>query len=234
MIRSGTGFYIYYNAYNVATNKLYAGDVDNHTLKLVSDGILTDPLNSPEEIAAGSYRIFIEALENIGVKSFCLGGISSTQDIVIVPRLVITDLLLPGSSFVAYYTAWNNALNLPKTGDTGNHTITISNDSVSGAATNAPSEISAVSLPGISKITLTDAEGTGRSITVLGSSSTDDTNIISTEYILIDIDYPAEANVKEGIDYAEGTLTGTLESGLLLPLEVVDITEEIETVIIDD
>lgn len=232
MIRNNTAAYIHYSAYDTANNTGKAGDVANHTLKLIIDGVVSAPTNSPTEIAAGEYRLLLTAAETNGAKFICVAGVSSTADVYIIPAMVITDLLISGAAFVGCYTAWDTAANAPKTADAGNHTITIAQDATSAGATNAPAEVDAVNTPGLYKISVTAGEATGKAVSIIGVSATANINIMPTELAPFTVDYPAEADVRLGTDYAETTLTGTLSpftATYELPQEV--ITEEEEFVI---
>ena len=218
MYRNNTAFWLHYTAWNTSTNAVELGDAANHTLKLIVDGVMTDPINTQDNIALGECRILIDEVESNLIKSMCVAGISSTPNVVLIPAMVTTDLLKPGISFVGYYTAWDGANNEPKINDTGNHSITIAQDNTSAGATNAPSEIDAADVPGLNKITATAAEATGRSVSLLGESSTADINIIATEYALFNVDNADEGDVRLGTDYAEATLTGT--AAIPLPVDV--------------
>ena len=210
MIRNNVAMYIHYSAWDAANNTGKAGDVANHTLKIIVDGVVSDPDNSPAEIVAGEYRLLLTAAESNGAKFICLAGVSSTADVYIIPAMVITDLLVSGAAFVGCYTAWDTSANTPKTADAGNHTITIAQDNASAGATNSPSQVSAVNAPGLYKISVTAGEAAGKAVSILGVSSTGDINIIPTELALFTVDYPAVADVENGVVYAETTLTGTL------------------------
>jgi hypothetical protein len=230
MVRNNTGFWLHYSAYNAANNAAEPGDVANHALQFVIDGVVSTPNNSPQEIAVGEYRILVDAAESNGAKFICVAGISSTVDVYIIPGMVITDLLISGVTFVACYTAWDVAANAPKTGDVLNHTMTVAQDNTNAGATNAPAEINALSLPGLHSLSVTAGEGAGHAVSVIGVSATADVNIIPTEIAPFTVDYPVEADVKFGTDYAEGTLTGTLspfDATYLLPEEIILEDEEI-------
>lgn len=186
MVRNNTAFWIHYSAYNASTNVLEAGDVDsggvpNHTLKLFIDGVETVPTNSPEEIGAGEYRIQVTAAESNGAKFICAAGVSSTTSIYIIPAMVITDLLVPGTAFIACYTAWDGANNAPKTGDDANHTLTVAQNNTSAGATNTPTEVNAATCPGLYKLSVTAVEANGTAVSIVGTSSTADINIMPTE-----------------------------------------------------
>ena len=208
MIRNNTAVYIHYSAYDTANSTGKTGDAGNHTLKLIIDGVVSAPTNSPAEIAAGEYRILLTAAESNGAKIITIAGVSSTPDVYIIPATIITDLLISGTAFIAPYTAWDTSANAPKTADAGNHTITIAQDGTSAGAINSPAEISAVNVPGLYKISATAGEATGKAVSIIGVS-TGNTNIIPTELAPFTVDYPAISDVRDGADYAETTRTGT-------------------------
>lgn len=211
MIRNNTAAYIHYSAYDTANSTGKTGDAGNHTLKVIVDGVVTDPINTPEEIGVGEYRLLLDEVETNLIKFICVAGVSSTSDVYIIPATVMTDLLISGAAFVGCYTAWDTAANAPKTGDVANHTITIAQDATSAGATNTPAEVDAVNVPGLYKIVATAAEATGKAVSIIGISATANVNIIPTELAPFTVDYPAAANVRLGTDYAETTLTGTLD-----------------------
>ena len=208
MIRNNVAAYIHYSAYDTANSTGKTGDVANHTLKLIIDGVVSSPTNPPEEIAAGEYRILLTAAESLGAKFICVAGVSSTPDINIIPAMVITDLLISGAAFVGCYTAWDTSANAPKINDAGNHTMTIAQDATSAGATNSPAQVDAVNVPGLYKVSVTTGEGTGKAVSIIGVS-TGTTNIIPTELAPFTIDNAAISDVRLGTDYAEATLTGT-------------------------
>ena len=210
MIRNNTAVYIHYSAWDSANNAPKSGDVENHTLKLIIDGALSAPTNTTEEIAAGGYRLLLTAAETNGAKFICVAGVSSTADIYIIPAMVITDLLISAAAFIGCYTAWDAATNAPKSGDDANHTLTIAQDATSAGATNAPAEVDAVNVPGLYKVSVTTGEATGKAVSIIGVSATADINIMPTELAPFTVDYPPITDVLLDIDYAEGTLTGTL------------------------
>ena len=211
MVRNNTAFWLHYSAYNTVNNAAESGDVANHTLKLIIDGVVSAPTNSPQEIAVGEYRILVTAAESNGAKFICVAGVSATADVYIIPAMAITDLLTAGTAFVGCYTAWDVANNVPKTGDVANHTMTVAQDATSAGATNAPAQINAVTVPGLHSLSVTTGEATGNAVSILGVSATADVNIIPTELAPFNVDYPAEADVRLGTDYAETTQTGTLD-----------------------
>jgi hypothetical protein len=236
MVRNNTSFWLHYSAYNASSNEAELNDSANHTLKLFIDGVLSDPTNTPEDIGNGECRLLVTAAESSGAKFICVAGTSSTSDVYIIPGMVITDLLVPGTAFVGCYTAWDSLNNVPATGDVDsggvpNHTLAVAQGNTSAGATNTPAEISAVAVPGLYSLSVTTAEANGTAVSIIGSSSTSDVNIIPTELAPFDVDYPAQGDVRKDTDYAEGTLTGTLVvTTVAQPLEIIEIetTEVIE------
>ena len=208
MIRNNTGFWLHYKAYNTTNNTPELDDAANHTLKLFIDGVLSDPNNTPENIAAGESRIFIDPAESNGKKIITVAGVSSTPNVSISPAPVITDLLISGAAFIAPYTAWDISTNAPKINDVGNHTITIAQDATSGGVISTPAEIDAVNVPGLYKVAVTSVEATGKAVSIIGVS-TGNTNIIPTELAPFTVDNAAISDVRFDVDYAETTLTGT-------------------------
>jgi hypothetical protein len=186
MVRNNTSFYIHYSAYDAANNEPELNDAANHTLKLFIDGVLSTPTNSPENIGAGECRLLITAAESNGAKFICVAGVSSTSGVYIIPGMVITDLLIPGVAFIGCYTAWDGANNVPATGDVDsadvpNHTLIVAQNNTSAGATNAPAEINAVSVPGLYSLSVTAGEANGTAVSIIGTSSTADINIMPTE-----------------------------------------------------
>lgn len=83
-----------------------------------------------------------------------------------------------GQSVVLTYIAWDTSANAGKTGDVANHTLRWIKDGTSAAQTNSPAEIDATNVPGAYKITLTSAECTCDTGTLVGKSSTANVSII--------------------------------------------------------
>jgi len=83
------------------TNKVYkTGDVANHTLSLIRNGVATPPTNTPAEVSSGKYRIAVTAAE-AQCLSLELGGTSSTSGVVLIGPTVLFDRLpnvAPGES----------------------------------------------------------------------------------------------------------------------------------------
>ncbi len=214
MIRKGVEQIVYYLAWDTAANAPKTGDVANHTLQVIKDGVRTAATNSPSEIdatnAPGLCAIILTATELNG-NFVALGGVSSTADVIIIPVYILTDASSKGFSRTVVYQAYDTANNVGKTGDVGNHTLRVITDGASAAPSNAASEISAALVPGLCKVTLTNAEMNGFAVSLGGKSSTADVEIIPL-YMATDTeaDYPVESNVRLNVDYDSGNLTGTL------------------------
>jgi hypothetical protein len=231
MVRSGKGFWLHYKARNTANNAPALNDAANHTLKLFIDGILLDPTNAPEDIAVGECRIFITPSESDGAKFIAVDGTSSTADVSLIRGMVITDLLKPGVGFVGCFTCWDAENNQPALGeDDVSLSMIIAQNNTSGAAINSPVELGALTVPGLYAISVTSSENPGTALSILGESNTVGVEIMPTEMGPHNEDQAAEADVRIDIDYAEGTLTGTLSPFSCtyeLPQEVIIEDEEI-------
>lgn len=83
-----------------------------------------------------------------------------------------------GQSVVLTYIAWDTSANVGKSGDVANHTLRWIKDGTSAVQTNSPSEIDATNAPGAYKLTLTTAECTCNTGTLVGKSSTANVSII--------------------------------------------------------
>jgi hypothetical protein len=214
MKRQGTGFWVHYNAYNSTTNKGVTGDVLNHHLKFVIDGVETEPINTPEAVRFDEYRIFVTPEESLDAKFIRVGGISDTPDVYIISTDIITNLLKPGEPFVGCYTTWDEVNNIPMLGDAGNHSMFIAQDDTDSAAP-GQSEVNAITLPGTYKVSATGVQSNGREVSIIGSSSNPNAGIISTELSPYNEDQANEDDVREDINYSENTLKGNLN----LPVE---------------
>lgn len=208
MYRNNTGFWVHYTAYNSVSNAAEPGDAANHALQLVIDGIETVPNNTPEDIAFGECRIFIDAAESNGAKLISVGGVSGTPDVHIITAHIKTDLFVSGGPFVGCYNAWDKVLNEPAPGDAVNHSILIAQDNTNSAAP-GQTEINSFTLPGLYRVSGTGAQSNGKSVSIIGDSSNADVNVIPTQFGLFNVDYPAEADTRLGTVYAEATRTGT-------------------------
>ena len=98
-----------YLAYNVSTSSYETGDVANHTLIYVKDGVKGVLTNSPAEIdasdAPGLYSITLTASENSGVV-MAIAGKSSTANVILIcgewTNKITPSSLGPGKTQVTY------------------------------------------------------------------------------------------------------------------------------------
>lgn len=86
---------VQYVAWDTGNNVGKTGDVANHTIKIVQDGVVATPAASPAEVDAtnvpGVYKIALAAAEmNFGFVT--VGGVSSTSNIVIIPVNMATQV----------------------------------------------------------------------------------------------------------------------------------------------
>jgi len=72
-----------YTAWDTSANAPKTGDVANHTIRLLTDGVASTPAASPAEVERGEYKIVIAAGENTGTMMAVIGE-SSTGSVVIV------------------------------------------------------------------------------------------------------------------------------------------------------
>ena len=74
---------ITYTAWDTAANEPKTGDVANHTVRYLADGVADSPAAEPAEVERGEYKIVIAADENTG-DMMAVIGTSSTDNVVIV------------------------------------------------------------------------------------------------------------------------------------------------------
>jgi hypothetical protein len=88
---------LYYTAWNTSASDWQTGDAGNHTLRLLVDGVLTTPTNSPSEPSStylrGIYSLTLSSAEAT-TNTVLLGGISGTSDVKLIP-IVATFEQLP-------------------------------------------------------------------------------------------------------------------------------------------
>lgn len=93
MALKGRALVVQYTAWDKSADAGATGDVGNHTLKLIRDGVLSDPTNTPAEVSAvgcpGVYRLSLTAAE-MDADSVTVAGISSTAWVAIIPAHVST------------------------------------------------------------------------------------------------------------------------------------------------
>jgi hypothetical protein len=88
-----------YVAWDVSANAPKTGDVSNHTLRWVKDGVSSAPTNTPTEVdatnAKGVYKLVLTGTEaSCQVGTLC--GVSATSNIVILPiTMAFENLPLP-------------------------------------------------------------------------------------------------------------------------------------------
>lgn len=110
-------------------------------------------------------------------------------------------------SAVVYYYAWDVTNNVPKTGDSANHTLRLVKDGGSPAApTNSASEVDATNAPGLYKLTVTTTETTCVTLALHGKSST------SGIYIMPQLFEPIDMDRQTDLVWDE-SLTGTAHNG---------------------
>lgn len=74
---------ITYLAWNTNSNEPETGDVANHTIRYIKDGVAASPAASPAEVELGEYSILLSATENVG-KMMAVVGSSVTSNIEII------------------------------------------------------------------------------------------------------------------------------------------------------
>ncbi len=83
-----------YTAWNTSTNGGQTGDAANHTLTVYGDGVPFTPGESPSEAnsakSPGTYLLALQASE-MNYSAITITGVSSTSNVVIIPRTVTTD-----------------------------------------------------------------------------------------------------------------------------------------------
>lgn len=142
-----------------------------------------------------------------------------------------------GQSIVLTYIAWDTNANVGKTGDVANHTLRWIKDGTSAAPTNSPSEIDATNAPGAYKLTLTTAECTCDTGTLVGKSSTANVSIIPVAIAFEQLPTVAagvtnglptvdsSGRVKSNIEAIDGSVTSSNDATLYLKqLNIVNST----------
>jgi hypothetical protein len=91
----GKGITLSYTAYDNVNQVGITGDVANHTLRLIIDGVSTVPTNSPAEVdatnAPGKYKLALTDAEMI-CETLELAGKSSTASVDIIGPTLVTEL----------------------------------------------------------------------------------------------------------------------------------------------
>jgi hypothetical protein len=179
MILRAQAIWVHYQAWDAANNIGKSGDVANHTLQVVLDGVISPATNSPQAVGGDLYKVLLTTAEVDGLL-ITLGGVSSTSNIYIMPVHFITSDDTRGVVLKLQYTAWDTSANAPKTTDDANHTLNIATGSTTAGATNTPTELSAVDIPGVYSLELTEDETAEPIDSLYGTSSTDDVVIVPT------------------------------------------------------
>lgn len=182
-IAQGVDVWVPYKVWDSANKVWLAGDTPatNHALVVIKDGVLSAATNTPQEVGNGLYRVLLTATEVNGLFT-SLGGVSSTADAYIIPVHMLADVNTRSVALTVQYTAWEISADAPKTGDEANHTINVAQANASAGASNSPTEVSALAMPGVYSILLDDDETDGPIDSVYGTSSTDDTVIMPTTF----------------------------------------------------
>lgn len=90
----GVALSIQYTAWDNGALAPKTGDVANHTLRVIKDGVLTVPTNTPTEIDAtlvpGEYNLNLTSTEMLA-DAVTVAGKSATSNVVIIPRKLLTE-----------------------------------------------------------------------------------------------------------------------------------------------
>ena len=184
MIKNGIEQVVHFYLHDAVNNTGKTGEAGNLTMQVVGDGIMAaaDNPGSIAEIDFGLYEMTLSIAESLNKKFIGVGGVCSTANIHVIPAYQSTDLLYKGIAYIGLVTIWDDANNVPRTGETAlTLTMKVAQDSTDAGATNAPAEIDAVNLPGVYSLSVTAAEGTGNAVSIFGGSSTADTTVLPTE-----------------------------------------------------
>lgn len=96
MASYGESVVVYYKAWDKTVDGPKTGDVANHTLRLIRDGTLATPTNSPAEVDAtlvpGLYKLVLTAAEAQAL-SVCVDGKSATANVIIIPGWITFERL---------------------------------------------------------------------------------------------------------------------------------------------
>lgn len=88
MAAQGKSQVLTYIAWNTSTNAYVNGDVANHTLNWMKDGLLGSTINTATGLGfAGLYKLTMDSTETQALEG-TLGGVSSTGNVVIIPTMV--------------------------------------------------------------------------------------------------------------------------------------------------
>lgn len=92
MASYGIELTITYTAWDTAANAAKTGDVANHTMRVIRDGVATAATNAPAESENGEYTLVLTAAE-MQAKTITVAGSSSTANVTIVPVKLATSRL---------------------------------------------------------------------------------------------------------------------------------------------
>jgi len=104
----GESLTVQYVAWDMVNHTPKTGDVSNHTIRWVKDGVATTPTNTPSEVdatnAPGIYTLTLTATETqCWVGTLC--GKSATSGVVIMPVTIVFDTFINSSGVVVASTA---------------------------------------------------------------------------------------------------------------------------------
>ena len=125
------------------------------------------------------------------------------------------------------YTAWDTDANAPKTGDAANHTMRLVTDGTAGAIAASPAEVE----NGEYKIVIAAGENTGLAMTLEGSSSTTDIEIIPVKWTN---EVDANVTFKAGGKYKVADTTGNWAAGPTWSDGVAPVANQTAGIIIRD
>jgi len=80
----GQSITLTYSAWDTSANAAKTGDVANHTIRRMVDGVAGAIAGSPSEVESGEYKITLTAAENSGTM-MGIQGVSATGNVIIVP-----------------------------------------------------------------------------------------------------------------------------------------------------
>lgn len=209
MIAQGIAIWVHYKVWDSANKVFLSGDIANHTLQVIKDGVLAAATNTPQAVGGILYRVLLTASEVNGL-FITLGGVTSTADAYIIPVHMLTDATTKGVSLTVQYTAWNMDTDAPELNDQANHTLNVAEANATAAAINSPTQVSAVLIPGVYSLVLESIETDGPIDSVYGTSTTSNVTLMPITFpVALAADPAAESDVRLGTDYDSGALTGS-------------------------
>jgi len=94
MVVKGESITVMFTVWDITNNGPKTGDAGNLTLKLIKDGVVGDPTNSPAEVNStycpGIYKLVLTAAET-AYSTISIGGISSSSGCIVVPIHLFTE-----------------------------------------------------------------------------------------------------------------------------------------------